>query len=149
LPLFGVTTQRQFLDERLAGIYRITLTWTLLGALALVLTSIGLYGLMSYTTARRTSEIGVRMALGARPRHVVRLVMGQTLRLVGIGIAIGAAASLLVSQTIRVFVFGVTLYDPVTIVGVVLAILGVTAVAGYLPARRASAIDPCASLRCD
>jgi ABC-type antimicrobial peptide transport system permease subunit len=112
-----------------------------------VLTSIGLYGLMAYSTARRTNEIGVRLALGARPLHVIRLVMSNTLVLVGIGIAIGTIASLLVSQTIRVFVFGVTLYDPVTMVAVVLAILGVTALASYLPARRAARVDPCIALR--
>jgi hypothetical protein len=147
LPVVGFTTQTQLLDERVGAAYRVTLTWTLLGALAVVLTSIGLYGLMAYSTARRTNEIGVRLALGARPLHVIRLVMSNTLVLVGIGIAIGTIASLLVSQTIRVFVFGVTLYDPVTIVVVVLAILGVTALASYLPARRAARVDPCIALR--
>jgi predicted permease len=147
LPVFGMTTQMQLLDERVGAVYRVALTWTLLGGLAVVLTSIGLYGLIAYSAARRTNEIGVRLALGARPLHVIRLVMGQSLLLVGLGIAVGAIASLLVSQTIRVFVFGVTLYDPVTLLVVILAILGVTALAGYLPARRASSVDPCIALR--
>jgi hypothetical protein len=147
LPLFGFTTQVQLFDERVAPVYRVALTWALLAGVALVLTGIGLYGLISYGAARRTNEIGIRMALGARRFHVISLVMKQTLVLVVIAAVAGAVVSLVVSQTIRAFVFGVTLYDPMTMATVLLIILAVTGLAGYLPARRAAHVDPSSSLR--
>jgi ABC-type antimicrobial peptide transport system permease subunit len=147
LPISGVTTQVQLIEERLARVRRVAITWVALAATGLLLTCIGLYGLMSYSAARRTHEIGVRMALGAGRFHVVRLVMGQTLALVCLGAVIGAVASFQISQAIRALIFGVTLYDPTTILLVVLLVFTVTAIAGYLPARRASRVDPTVALR--
>jgi ABC-type antimicrobial peptide transport system permease subunit len=109
----------------------------------------GLYGLMSYSVARRTQEIGVRMALGAGRIHVMRMVMGQMLKLVIAGLVIGLAGSIIANQTIRRSIYGVTLYDPLTIAAVIVTLLAVTLIAGYQPLRRASKIDPTVALRCE
>ena len=117
------------------------------GLVGALLTCVGLYGLMSYRIERRTQEIGVRMALGAGRFRVVRLVMGQSFGLVFTGLAIGLASSLAINQIIRSFFFGVTLYDPPTILAVVALLIAVTAIAAFVPARRASRVDPTVALR--
>ncbi|HKO03841.1 MAG TPA: ABC transporter permease, partial [Candidatus Acidoferrales bacterium] len=117
------------------------------GVLALLLASIGLYGLMAYTVARRTRDIGIRMALGAQRGSVLRSVLGETLLLVALGIAVGAPAVLGGTQLIRSMLFGVGLADPVAIVFAMGVLAGVAALAGYLPARRAARVDPMIALR--
>jgi predicted permease len=115
--------------------------------LALFLTCIGLYGVMSYDVARRTHEIGIRMALGAQRRDVVSLVMRETLLLVAIGVIIGLSAALGATRLIASFLYGLTPNDPLTIALAGLLLLTVAALAGYLPARRAARVDPMAALR--
>jgi ABC-type antimicrobial peptide transport system permease subunit len=115
--------------------------------LAVFLSCIGIYGLMSYVVSRRTNEIGVRMALGAEPLHVLWLVMRESLWLVAVGTAIGVPVALASQRLVASMLFGLRPNDPVTLVGGVVALLLVAAVAGYLPARRASQIDPMISLR--
>jgi putative ABC transport system permease protein len=115
--------------------------------MALALAAVGVYGLVSYTVARRTREVGIRMALGADAAGVARLLTTNGLRLVLLGGAIGVAASLLVARFLVALLFGVGAFDPVILTGAPL-VLGVAAwMAAYLPARRASRADPLAALR--
>jgi predicted permease len=147
LPVNGIRTQDQEVSRGSSRARTLIPIWSIFGAVAALLTCIGLFGLMSYNVTRRTNEIGIRIAFGAGRFHVVRLVMGQMLLLVTIGIAIGLAGSLIANQALRTSIFGVTLYDPVTIVAVLVMLFGVTAVAGYYPVRRASRVDPTVALR--
>jgi putative ABC transport system permease protein len=116
------------------------------GALALGLAAIGLYGLMSYSVALRTRELGVRLALGARPARLVRMVIGGALRMVGIGVIIGLPLAWMASRLIARMIFGVSATDPMTIVAAI-AILGSAGLAAAaIPARRAAAVDPVTSI---
>jgi predicted permease len=117
------------------------------GLLALLLACIGLYGVMSYDTARRTHEIGIRVALGARAGDIMRLVMRETVLLVVIGVALGLGAALATTRLISNLLFGLAPNDPLTVTLAVLLLVGVAALAGYLPARRAARVDPMAALR--
>ena len=114
---------------------------------ALLLASLGIYALISYSVNQRTQEIGIRMALGASARSVQTAVIGETLRLAGVGLVIGAVASSLLARGASGLLFGVTAVDPQTFVGTVAVLAIVAFVAGYLPARRASRIDPMVALR--
>jgi predicted permease len=116
---------------------------------ALLLACVGLYGVMSYTVARRTNEIGIRMALGARGADVVRMVMKETMLMVAIGMAIGLGAALVTTRLIATLLFELSPYDPSTIAAAALLMTVVAALAGYLPARRASRVDPMTALRCE
>jgi putative ABC transport system permease protein len=120
---------------------------SLFAAVALGLTSVGIYGVVAYSVARRVHEIGVRMALGARPATVVGLVVRQGMRPVVLGLAIGIVAALALSRTLTKMLFGVSPHDPRTLVAVVVVLMGVALLASYLPARRATRVDPLASLR--
>jgi predicted permease len=116
---------------------------------ALLLTCVGLYGVMSYAVTRRTNEIGIRMALGARGADVVRMVMKETILLVAIGMAIGLGAALATTRLISTLLFGLEPNDPATIAAAALLMTLVAAFAGYLPARRAARVDPMTALRCE
>ena len=116
-------------------------------ALGLLLAALGIYGVISYSVTQRTQEIGIRMALGATMTQVRRSVLAKTLRLAIIGIAAGAVVSLLVSKTIAALLFNTAPTDPITFVGMVLLIGGIALLAGYVPARRASRINPMVALR--
>ena len=120
---------------------------TLFGALALVLAGIGIYGVTSYATAQRTTEIGVRIALGAQPRDVLRLIVGESLRVVLIGIAIGALGAFSISRLIREMLFGVTPSDPLSFVSAATLIIAIALTATIVPAYRALKTDPIAALR--
>jgi len=117
------------------------------GALALLLACIGLYGLMAYNVARRTRDIGIRMALGAQPRGILRGVLRETLLLVGLGIAVGVPVALGGARLIQSLLFGVGLADPLAMLCAIVVLAGVAALAGYLPARRAARVDPLIALR--
>jgi ABC-type antimicrobial peptide transport system permease subunit len=112
------------------------------GALALLLAGLGLYGLMSYSVSQRRHEIGIRIALGAEARNVVRMVLGRVMMLVGVGIAAGAFAALWASRYIEALLYGVTPDDPTTLVMAGLVLVVVAVAAGWIPARRASRLDP-------
>ena len=120
---------------------------TFFGVLALLLASIGLYGVMSYTVSRRTREIGVRMALGAHKAQVLRMVLQEAMKLVVIGIIIGIPASFLLTRVFSSMLFGLSSTDPVSMLIVVAVLGGVACIAGLLPARRATKVDPLVALR--
>jgi ABC-type antimicrobial peptide transport system permease subunit len=120
-----------------------------LGALALTLASVGLYGLLAYSVSARTREIGVRVALGANPRTVVTLVLRQGLRLILGGILIGLAGAATLSRFVEGMLFGLTPLDPVTFVGVSGLLAAVALAASCIPARRATRLDPLVSLRAE
>ncbi|MBZ5620931.1 MAG: ABC transporter permease [Acidobacteriia bacterium] len=115
--------------------------------LALVLAAIGIYGVLSFTVAQRTHEIGVRMALGAPRGSVVRMIVGQAAGLAAGGVAIGIAGALAVSHVLASLLYGVQATDPVVFAGVSAMLLGVAVTAAYLPARRAAKVDPVTALR--
>jgi ABC-type antimicrobial peptide transport system permease subunit len=115
--------------------------------LALVLACIGLFGLMSYNVSRRTNEIGIRMALGAPRRSVVNMVMAESMLLVGIGVALGLGGALWAGRYVKAIVYGLSAHDAFTIAAAVALITLVSALAGYLPARWASNVDPMVALR--
>jgi len=119
------------------------------GVLALLLAAVGIYGVLSYTVSRRTREIGVRVALGAARRHVVGMVVGRALRLAAIGLLLGGGAAFGAARLVRSQLYGISPYDPVTFVAITLLLGGVAAVASWLPARRAAAVDPLVALRCE
>jgi ABC-type antimicrobial peptide transport system permease subunit len=117
------------------------------GALALLLAGLGLYGVTSYAVSRRRAEIGIRMALGATQSGVVRLVLSRVTTLVAIGVAVGAGLSLSASTFVATLLYGLEPRDPATLVGAVIVLAAVGAAAGWLPAHRASRIDPAEVLR--
>jgi len=118
-----------------------------LGLLGLVLALVGVYGVVSYAASQRTQEIGVRMALGAGRGEIMRLVLGRGLALVGLGLGVGTLAALSVSRAIANLLFKVSPSDPFTFVGVPLLLGTMAFAASYLPARRATRIDPAVALR--
>jgi predicted permease len=147
LPISDVTTLDEQVARSVSNQRLMARLSSFFGVLAVLLSCIGISGLMSYVVSRRTNEIGVRMALGAEPLHVLWLVMRESLWLVAVGTAIGVPVALASQRLVASMLFGLQPNDPVTLLGGVVALLLVAAVAGYLPARRASQIDPMISLR--
>jgi predicted permease len=146
VPTFNLRTMEQRLGESLATARFNTLLLALLGAIGLLLAAVGIYGVIAYFVSRRTQEIGVRMALGATRRDVVRLVLRQAAGPIALGIAVGVAASAIAMQVLSAQLFGVSARDPLTI-GAVVAALGLVAFAATLvPAGRAASINPTRAL---
>jgi predicted lysophospholipase L1 biosynthesis ABC-type transport system permease subunit len=146
VPLQGVSTQMEQIEGRIQQEKLFAQAYALFGGLALLVASVGLFGLMSYSVARRTSEIGIRMALGAKPADVLRQVMGESLVLVLVGVAAGVGAALAAGRLVASLLFGIRATDPAAMTTAVLVLLVVASIAGYLPARRAARVDPMVAL---
>ena len=145
--IYGVETMNGILAKSMATR---RLSMLLLGALALLalaLSCVGIYGVISYLVGQRAQEIGLRMALGARRSDVLYLILGQGLRMALIGVGIGIAAALCVTRLMSNLLFGVTAHDPGTFFAVAFVLVAVTLIACYLPARRAMEVDPMVVLR--
>jgi ABC-type antimicrobial peptide transport system permease subunit len=147
LPVANITTLTAIVDTSLAQPRFSMLLLACFGALALLLASIGMYGVVSYSVMQRTREIGIRMALGAHRRSVFGMVLAQGIRLAGIGMAIGLIAALALTRMMVAFLYGVKAFDPLTFGSVSLFLLAVTLLACYLPARSAMRVDPMVALR--
>ncbi|HEY7284993.1 MAG TPA: ABC transporter permease [Vicinamibacterales bacterium] len=149
LPLYGKRTMDQMLESSLARERMSTIVFMLFAAVAVALAAIGLYGVVSHSVTERTHEIGVRMALGADPRHVLALVVGQGLMTAVAGIVIGLVGALALSRTIEGLLFGVRSTDPVTFAGVAALLLGIALTACAVPGWRATRVDPTRALRAE
>jgi ABC-type antimicrobial peptide transport system permease subunit len=147
LVLNKFRTMQEQIDKDLNGERVIAFLASIFGILAALMAAIGVYGVLAYSTAQRTREIGVRIAVGATRAAIVRMVMVEVLALAGIGIALGLPLSLLFGRAVRSELFGISKSDPLTF-GIVIVLVAVVAfVAAALPARRAAKVDPMVALR--
>jgi putative ABC transport system permease protein len=147
LPIDDAKTMEQLLAESTSGRRFNTLLLTLFAVVAVMLALVGIYGVMSYTVTQRTHEIGIRMAIGAQPRDVVRLVVGQGMLLSIIGVVLGLLGAFALTRLMTTMLFGVEPTDPLTFISLALLLIGVGLVACYLPGRRATKVDPLVALR--
>lgn len=149
VPVFDVNTLQS--STHLGELFeRISVTFSgAFGLLALALAGIGIYGVVAYTMRQRTREIGIRMALGAEKHQVFRMVLGQGLRLAVVGLTLGLAISVVLAQFLRTFLFGVAPSDPLTFAVIALLLTSVALVACFIPARRATQVDPLVALHCE
>ena len=138
---------QEVLQVGMAGHRTVMLYLSIFAGVGLFLAAIGLYGVLAYSVARRTREIGIRMALGAQIADVIRLILNQGLVLVAVGGVIGMAVALATGRVLRAFLFGVSSSDPLTFVAVTVLLAAVALLACWLPARRATRINPTESLR--
>jgi putative ABC transport system permease protein len=145
----SVATLEQLISANMARPRFSTMTLGWLSALALLLAAVGVYGVVAYAVAQRTGELGIRIALGAQGRDILKLIIGQGMRLVIMGVGIGLVASLALARLIEKLLFGVSATDPVTFALIALLIIGVAFVACWIPARRATKVDPMVALRCE
>jgi len=136
--LVAESVARRRFNAQLTGVFAVV---------ALLLAAVGIFGVLNYTVAQRTQEIGLRVALGAQTRDVLRLVLGQGVRLILFGLALGLAASFALTRVLAVMLFGVTPHDPLTFVAVSFLLASVGLLACYIPARRATKVDPLVALR--
>ena len=124
-------------------------TWliAIFAGLAALLAAVGIYGVMSYSVTQRTSEIGIRVTLGAQPTDVFRIVVGEGLRFAMIGVTVGLVSGLILTRLLQSFLYGISASDPLTFAAVTLLLLAVALAACYFPARRATRVDPIVALR--
>jgi putative ABC transport system permease protein len=148
-PIYDVRTLDERLSASLAQQRFSTLLLTIFATLALILTAVGLYGVMSYSVTQRTQEIGIRIAVGAQRRDVLKLILQQGMRLVLIGVAFGLAGAFMMTRLLNSLLFGVSAQDPLTFGVIALLLIVVALLACWLPARRATKVDPLVALRCD
>jgi putative ABC transport system permease protein len=147
IPVFGLQTMEQYVDQATEQ-SRLSMTLlTLFGALALALSALGIYGVLSFIVARRTQEIGIRLALGATRGNVLRLIIGHGMALAVTGIAIGLATAWALTRLLSTLLFGVSPHDPATFAAIAAILAGVAFLASFLPGRRATRVDPLETLR--
>jgi len=147
LPPTLLSPMAPLMDETIRTQRMLMIVLGLFAALALVLSIIGVYGVMSYSVTQRRREIGIRVAVGARLDQILALVLGESLRLAALGVAIGVAASLAAARLLRGLIFGVSESDPMTLVAVAALLVVVTVAASFVPAWRATRVDPMEALR--
>jgi putative ABC transport system permease protein len=146
-PIDEVWTLEKVISNQVLGLSYVAVMLSALGVIALVLASIGVYGVMAYTVSERTHEIGVRLALGAQRRDVMNLVLSRGVILAAIGLLIGLPVSVALAQLLAGVIFGVSAGDVTTFAGVTLLLCVITMLACYIPARRAMRVDPIVALR--
>jgi predicted permease len=149
IPVAGMTTLSEMVGDSIDQPRFLATLAVAFAVLALTLAAVGIYGVMAYAVSQRTTEIGVRMALGATSREVFRLVIGDALRMTAVGVALGLAGSILVAQGLATLLFGVAPYDARTFAVTAGVLMAVAALASFLPARRATRVDPMVALRGD
>jgi ABC-type antimicrobial peptide transport system permease subunit len=143
----GVGTMESEVADSIAIIRIMGILMAIFGGVALVLSSVGVYGVLAESVARRTPEIGIRLALGADPRDVMKLVLGQAVKLTGLGLAIGLPLALAANRAMMSFIFGVVGMNLTVLAGFAVLLMIVALAAGYVPARRAMRVDPMVALR--
>ena len=148
-PILGIRTLEEMRSESLAARRFMLLLTAGLAALALILAAVGIYSIMSYTVTQRTSEIGIRMSLGAEARDIFRLIVGQAVKLVGIGIFTGVLVALGATRVMTTLLYGITATDPLTFVSICFIIGAIALIASYVPANRATKVDPLVAIRYD
>jgi ABC-type antimicrobial peptide transport system permease subunit len=146
-PVEDVRSLADIASASLAPLRLVLSLMTAFGVVALLLACVGLYGVLSYAVSQRTREIGVRMALGQMPAEVMRLVMAHGARLVGVAVVLGLVASAALSRTASSLLYGVQPIDPVTYAATSVVLVGVALLACWVPARRATRVDPASALR--
>src|SRR6185436_1684085 len=149
LALQNLRTLDDVMNESLLSQRALTSLLAVFAALALALAAVGIYGVMSYSVAQRTNEIGIRIALGAQPGQVLSWVLRNAMVLVVVGLGVGVAGAIALTRSLHGVLYEVSSTDPLTFVGVAVAILLVALVASYLPARRATRVDPLVALRAE
>jgi ABC-type antimicrobial peptide transport system permease subunit len=149
VPINSISTLTEQVDESVANQRLIARLSAFFGLLAAFLVCIGIYGLLSYAVARRTSEIGVRMALGARRSNVLWLILREILVLIAIGIAIGVPVALEGNHLAVKLLYGLSPADPASLLAAIAMLAAIAVLAGYLPARKASLVEPSVALRCE
>jgi ABC-type antimicrobial peptide transport system permease subunit len=148
-PMYDIKSMEQILDEQTAGVRLSAATMSAFAVIALFLAISGIYGIVAYSVARRTQEIGVRMALGAGPGNVLSLMIGRALRLTAVGLVIGLPAAYLATRLMSSMLYGVIAPDLFIFAILAIVLAAGALVAGYIPARRAAHIDPIVALRCE
>ncbi|HEY2544793.1 MAG TPA: FtsX-like permease family protein, partial [Candidatus Acidoferrum sp.] len=149
LPIYNIKPMDKVITESIVGIAYVAAMMAVLGVVALVLASVGVFGVMSYSVSERSHEIGIRMSMGAQTRDILSLVLRGGLLLTILGLAIGLPIALLIARGLSGILYGVRAADPATFIGLPLVLLAVSALACYLPARRAANLDPLKALRHD
>ena len=148
-PVPGLETVAAVVSDSVAAPRFRTLLVNTFAGLALLLAALGIYGVISYSVSRRTRDIGVRMALGAEPADIFRMVVGEGLALAVAGVAVGLGLAFFATRILASLLFGVTATDPLTYAAVACLLVGIAALASYIPARRATRIDPIEALRAE
>ena len=146
-PVANVATGQELLGRRLSDPRFNTLLLASFGGLGLLLAAIGIYGVVSFLVTQRTPEFGIRMALGASRTNVLKLVLSKAMLLSLIGVGLGLLASLFLTRLMRDLIYGVGPSDPLTLIAVALVLGFITVLASYIPARRATKVDPLVALR--
>ena len=147
VPVYGLSTERQKISGTLEESHFDTFLLAVFAGIALLLSSVGIYGVLSYVVAQRTRNIGIRMALGATPAQVLRDVLWYGFRLTGVGLALGLAGAAVGTRMLSSLLYGVKPIDPLTFIAVPLLLGLVGMAASYIPARRATKVDPMVALR--